>query len=345
MLHSRQILFIGKNSRLICQEMVGLGYACMALNTVAEAISWVNSHKKYDKPLPEIFMCDAHTQENDSLKLFNTLTKLTFTKKPLFVLIAQQEDQLLQYKAYKAGVDDYIVLPASATDIHSRLQTIARYKWAELNSASTPQVKQDITWPMWKRLFDVVAAASALVLLMPLLLLIALLIKLDSRGPVFYVSKRAGRNYHIFDFYKFRSMRINADKEIHTLARLNLYQGHTPFIKIKNDPRVTRMGALLRSTSLDELPQLLKCTKGDMSLIGNRPLPLYEAQHLTTDEWVLRFLAPAGMTGLWQVNKRGQDNIDDQDRKHLDARYAVTQSLEQDYKIFVKTFSALRQYV
>jgi lipopolysaccharide/colanic/teichoic acid biosynthesis glycosyltransferase len=82
-----------------------------------------------------------------------------------------------------------------------------------------------------------------------------------------------------------------------------------------------------------------------MSLIGNRPLPLYEAQHLTTDEWALRFLAPAGMTGLWQVNKRGQDNIDDQDRKHLDARYAVTQSLEQDYKIFVKTFSALRQYV
>jgi lipopolysaccharide/colanic/teichoic acid biosynthesis glycosyltransferase len=345
MLHSRKILFIGKNSRLICQEMVGLGYACMALNTVAEAISWVNSHKKYDKPLPEIFMCDAYMQETDPLKLHDTLANLTLTKKPLFVLIAHQEDRILQYKAYKAGVDDYIVLPASAKDIHSRLQTIGRFKRAELNSAATPQVKQDISWPIWKRLFDVVAAASALVLLMPLFLLIALLIKLDSRGPVFYVSKRAGRNYHIFDFYKFRSMRINADKEIHTLARLNLYQGHTPFIKLKNDPRVTRMGALLRSTSLDELPQLLNVLKGDMSLIGNRPLPLYEAQHLTTDEWVLRFLAPAGMTGLWQVNKRRQDETDDQDRKHLDARYAVTQSLGQDYKIFVKTFSALRQYV
>jgi lipopolysaccharide/colanic/teichoic acid biosynthesis glycosyltransferase len=82
-----------------------------------------------------------------------------------------------------------------------------------------------------------------------------------------------------------------------------------------------------------------------MSLIGNRPLPLYEAQHLTTDEWALRFLAPAGMTGLWQVSKRGQDIANDHDRKHLDARYAITQSLGMDYKIFLKTFSALRQYV
>jgi lipopolysaccharide/colanic/teichoic acid biosynthesis glycosyltransferase len=202
-----------------------------------------------------------------------------------------------------------------------------------------------MAWILFKRVFDVVVAAMAILLLLPLLLLIALLIKLESSGPVIYISKRAGRNYRVFDFYKFRSMRVDADKEIHTLARLNIYQGNTTFIKIKNDPRVTRVGAILRSTSLDELPQLFNVLRGDMSLIGNRPLPLYEAQYLTTDEWALRFLAPAGMTGLWQVSKRGQDIANDHDRKHLDARYAITQSLGMDYKIFLKTFSALRQYV
>jgi lipopolysaccharide/colanic/teichoic acid biosynthesis glycosyltransferase len=345
MLHTGQILFIGNNCRPICEEMVELGYVGMALHTVSEAVQWAHGQIRYGKALPDIILCSAYTDDGSAIELYDALVKMALASKPLFIILSYQEDQLLQNKAYKAGIDDYIILPVKVLDLHTRLQNIARFKRAEIGRATIEYIKKDAAWMLFKRIFDVVAAASAIVLLMPLLLLIALLIKSESRGPVIYISKRAGRNYRVFDFYKFRSMRVDADKEIHSLARLNLYQGNAAFIKIKDDPRVTRIGAFLRSTSLDELPQLFNVLKGDMSLIGNRPLPLYEAQHLTTDEWALRFLAPAGMTGLWQVSKRGQNMVNDQDRKHLDARYASTQSLELDYQIFVKTFSALRQYV
>jgi lipopolysaccharide/colanic/teichoic acid biosynthesis glycosyltransferase len=323
--------------------MIGLGYSGMALPSIQEAMNWLHRQVQFTNSLPDIILCDAHSEQGSVLNLYRSLPQV-MAKRTVFVLIAHQEDRVLQHKAYKAGIDDYIVLPAKAQDIDTRLQEITRLKRAVIDFTAAEQIKQDAAWMFFKRLFDIVAAASAIVLLMPLLLLIALLIKLESKGPVLYISKRAGRNYHVFEFYKFRSMRVNADQEINGLARLNLYKDNATFVKIQNDPRVTKIGALLRSTSLDELPQLFNVLKGDMSLIGNRPLPLYEAQHLTTDEWALRFLAPAGMTGLWQVS-RGQVVINDQDRKHLDARYASTQSLEQDYKIFVKTFSALRQYV
>ncbi len=128
-----------------------------------------------------------------------------------------------------------------------------------------------------------------MIILSPVFLLIILALKIESKGPVFYISKRAGRGYKIFNFYKFRTMDAEANKKISDFSHLNLYnplKADGPvFIKIDNDPRITRLGAFLRKCSLDELPQLLNVFKGDMSLVGNRPLPLYEAATLTTDEW------------------------------------------------------------
>jgi lipopolysaccharide/colanic/teichoic acid biosynthesis glycosyltransferase len=115
------------------------------------------------------------------------------------------------------------------------------------------------------------------------------------------------------------------------------------FFKISNDPRVTRVGKFLRKTSIDELPQLINILKGDMSLIGNRPLPLYEAEQLTSDHAIERFNAPAGLTGLWQVTKRGKVEVSEQERIELDKKYARTWSLKTDFKILVKTFPALFQ--
>ncbi len=120
----------------------------------------------------------------------------------------------------------------------------------------------------------------------PWFLLIALAIKLESSGPVFYISKRAGRGYRIFNFLKFRTMDHGADQKIMELTHLNQYNPNSRgpvFFKINNDPRITRIGSLLRNTSLDELPQLINVFLGHMSLVGNRPLPLYEAATLTTD--------------------------------------------------------------
>src|ERR1700692_3772200 len=109
------------------------------------------------------------------------------------------------------------------------------------------------------------------------------------------------------------------------LTHLNQYDaaGRGPvFFKINNDPRITKVGAFLRNTSLDELPQLLNVLLGNMSLVGNRPLPLYEAATLTTDDWAKRFMAPAGITGLWQIKKRGKEDMSVEERINLDIVYA-----------------------
>ncbi len=115
------------------------------------------------------------------------------------------------------------------------------------------------------------------------------------------------------------------------------------FLKIKNDPRITKVGRFIRSTSLDELPQFVNVLRGDMSVVGNRPLPLYEAVELITDKWAGRFLAPAGITGLWQVKQRGRANISENDRKQLDIDYALNAGIVMDLMIIFKTFPALIQ--
>jgi lipopolysaccharide/colanic/teichoic acid biosynthesis glycosyltransferase len=138
----------------------------------------------------------------------------------------------------------------------------------------------------------------------------------------------------------------NADREIAQLAHLNQYgdTGCQPiFYKIQNDPRVTRFGKFLRNSSLDELPQLFNVLKGDMSLVGNRPLPLYEAAALTTNECVERFNATAGITGLWQVKKRGKAEMSVDERIKLDITYARKENLVYDLWIMLCTPAALLQ--
>jgi lipopolysaccharide/colanic/teichoic acid biosynthesis glycosyltransferase len=115
------------------------------------------------------------------------------------------------------------------------------------------------------------------------------------------------------------------------------------FVKISNDPRVTRLGHFIRNTSIDELPQLFNIFLGHMSIVGNRPLPLYEAEKLTTDKAIERFMAPAGLTGLWQVTKRGKKDMDADERRELDNTYARTHSFWGDIKLIARTIPALLQ--
>ena len=239
-----------------------------------------------------------------------------------------------------------------------------------------------------KRAFDVFVSLALLLFLSPIFLFVAMLIKLESKGPVFYYSYRVGMNYHIFRFYKFRSMHIHADREVDKIKHLNSYQkkqgtkqkvkaltrskilslkgnvrvkdsgvlaeetyeknkavsGGQAFIKIKNDPRITKLGKWLRNLSIDEIPQLYNILKGDMSIVGNRPLPLYEAEKLTSDEYVERFMAPAGLTGLWQVTARGKKGLDTKRRCELDIHYARNHNCWMDLKILLKTPFAAIQY-
>ena len=132
-------------------------------------------------------------------------------------------------------------------------------------------------------------------------------------------------------------------KEHHYLKSKSIERANT-FFKIENDPRVTRVGRILRKYSIDELPQLFNILKGDMSVVGNRPLPIYEAEQLTSDNYIERFMAPSGLTGLWQVEKRGNGgSLSPEERKQLDIKYARTFSFSMDMKIIFRTFTAFIQ--
>jgi exopolysaccharide biosynthesis polyprenyl glycosylphosphotransferase len=191
-----------------------------------------------------------------------------------------------------------------------------------------------------KRMMDVVGSSLALILLLPLLGIIALVIKLTSRGPVLFRQERVGRLGERFTFLKFRSMYVSNDHEIHKhyvkrliAGQINTEQGGV--FKIKDDPRITRVGQFLRKTSLDELPQFWNVLLGQMSLVGPRPPLPYEVD--AYDIWHRRRLLEAkpGITGLWQVYGRSRICFDDMVR--LDLRYAQSCSLWLDLKILLQT--------
>jgi exopolysaccharide biosynthesis polyprenyl glycosylphosphotransferase len=187
-----------------------------------------------------------------------------------------------------------------------------------------------------KRLLDVVGSLIALVLTAPLLGFIAMLIKLESPGPVLYRSTRIGRNGRPFTFFKLRSMVNGADRHRHHLSHLNEADG--PVFKICNDPRVTRIGRLLRTTSLDEIPQFLNVLSGEMSLVGPRPpIPEEVAQY---EPWQMRRLdVRPGITCLWQIS--GRSRIGFQEWMRLDLEYIKHQSFTLDLKILLRTIPAV----
>ena len=195
----------------------------------------------------------------------------------------------------------------------------------------------------FKRVIDISAAGVILLLSSPLTLAAALMIRLESKGPIIYKSKRSGKGFEVFDFLKFRSMYADADKRLNELQHLSQYTDGDTFVKIKNDPRITRVGKIIRKLSIDELPQLINVLKGDMSLVGNRPLPIYEAERLTDADAAFRFLAPAGITGLWQVEKRGSNDMSVEERIGLDVTYAKNHSFWYDIKILMRTPGSIIQ--
>ena len=258
--------------------------------------------------------------------------------------------------------------------------------------------------PLWKRAFDIVFSLIALIVLSPIMLATVIAIKIESPGPAMFKSKRIGTNYKVFDFLKFRSMYMDAEKRLKELSKTeNQYATHSEapktsvtsplgeeaekqmheqgmdsemlisdeevmligddfviaesdfskqkedeinnaFVKIENDPRVTKVGRFIRKYSIDELPQLINILRGDMSIVGNRPLPLYEAEKLTADNSIDRFMAPAGLTGLWQVEERGKGGkMSAEERKQLDIEYGQTYSFALDMKIIFRTLFAFKQ--
>ena len=304
----------------------------------------------------------------------------------------------------KCGINDTIQQEASVTEMNKKIQFISDREGILFSDEVAKRGILKFQIPIWKRLFDIVVATLSIIIFSPIFILTAIAIKMESKGPVLFKSKRVGTNYTIFDFLKFRSMYVDAEQRLQELSKdHNQYTAHeqeehktivaplgdqaeqamfdmgmesemmisdeeimlvgddfvvaesdfskqkeeeinNAFVKIENDPRVTKVGRFIRKYSIDELPQLFNILKGDMSVVGNRPLPLYEAEKLTADKSIDRFMAPAGLTGLWQVEERGKGGaMSAEERKQLDITYGQTYNFMLDMKIILRTFFAFKQ--
>ena len=388
---NQQILYIGQDEQL-AHHLTGillnkLSESPYIFKNHTEAANWLVSHPDVIDP---ILLYERQSLQSDirSIKFLRSMQTQVYI---LLVTDDLPDSDRMHY--IQAGVNDTVSPSAGLEDFSVLFQFIQKYKPnGQYNKRIDFPDVGSFKMPILKRFFDVIISFFALLFLSPLLLLVSLAIRLESKGPIFYKSKRVGSNYHIFDFWKFRSMYVDADKRLKEMEQFNQYATGVPnmdqqvaieddldslsidlsdpsilvddefifneedfiskqrektdnaFVKIEKDPRVTKVGQFIRKYSIDELPQLINILKGDMSIVGNRPLPLYEAELLTKDNSVERFIAPAGLTGLWQVQKRGDaGKLSAEERKQLDIYYAQHYSLWLDIKIIFRTFTAFIQ--
>lgn len=391
------VLYLGRES----QNIEGLSshpeVQVTHCSNMLEAIKYMMSETKPDAVLSEYYISGG-----SGIEFHEWLRERADFDNVAFILLSHEFRSEYIRKAFSTRMDDFFVLPLpSADSLIGRIRFLSEYrnKYSIITYNSIKPQDQQYIMPFSKRAFDLFVAISALICLSPLLFLVMLAIRLESKGKVYYISKRVGREP--FDFYKLRSMRPGADKELKNLAKeknqyaissdlteidfyqpcplcSNLQEGkkcspilhigshnicdywynkqkrelaktRSAFIKISDDPRITKVGRFIRNTSIDELPQLINVIKGDMSIVGNRPLPVYEAELLTRGLVSKRFLAPAGITGLWQVELRGKGGVmSEEERMRLDNEYADhfigdKYSFWYDLKLILRTVPALFQ--
>lgn len=387
--HMVSILYIGGNFDTINQlkEKAEIFRVHVVENGLS-ATNFLNTSSNIDA-----ILCEHYLPGMNSFEVFKLYKKLNILHNIPFIVLAENVAADLKIEAFQMRISDFYQGKVDVQSIYNRINFLKRYSHFLINNKGDKKKSNEYRIPWDKRLFDIVVSFIALLLLSPVLIIVIILIRLESKGKVYYTSKRVGTGYKIFDFYKLRSMRVGADSSLQNLKHLNQYavdgviettkeQNFCPkcamlpqnascspllytegkkiceywyeetkknkvqstFIKIKDDPRVTKVGKFIRNTSIDELPQLLNVLKGDMSIVGNRPLPLYEAEMLTSDDWSTRFMGPAGITGLWQVEKRGKKGaMSEEERKALDNQYALNYSFWGDIKLILRTIPAVFQ--
>ena len=395
------VIYIGNNPQSEERLKYLPGKHVIFKKDYSEAASECNTHKLYDHYI--IFL------EKTSLGYDTAaITYLKQNCQGIYIILLTSGLSSEERKQYQqCGINDTLDINASVTIISKKLQFVCDREDMLFDTVVTKRNLLQFKIPVWKRLFDIFVSSLAIIVTSPIMIITAIAIKLESPGPALFKSKRVGTSYQIFDFLKFRSMYMDAEKRLQELSKTgNQYAKKTDndnttteassfsnsaaedemmvklglesnmmisddevmligddyvvaetdfskqkeedisnaFIKIENDPRVTKVGRFIRKYSIDELPQLFNILKGDMSIVGNRPLPLYEAEKLTADSSIDRFMAPAGLTGLWQVEERGKGGkMSAEERKQLDILYGETYSLALDLKIIFRTLFAFVQ--
>ncbi len=297
--------------------------------------------------LPDVILIETDPK-GECFAFIEKMKKNPLWKDLIIVLLATNRNKDWKLKALQLKVHDYYISPFPTEHLIERVNFLIKFKLVKPQISILKDADILYKFPIGKKLFDIVISCLIILLVSPILLLTAIIIRLDSKGPVIYKSKRVGTGYNIFNFYKFRSMYVDADRELTDLSARNKYVSSTEkadrrpvFVKLGEDPRTTRVGKFIRKTSIDELPQLFNVLRGEMSLVGNRPLPLYEAEMLTSNEWSMRFMGPAGVTGLWQIKSRGAKDISERERKKFDNFYALKHSFWFDVQILFQTLPVI----
>lgn len=390
------ILYIGSTADYFNQKEFENWTITVAKNSV-KATKYLQAVKNIDA-----ILCEYNLPGNNGIFLYDWIRAQSEFDTIPFILLVKDFNAEVYKTAFRKQIDDfYVISNTAATAIFNRVEFLSQYRKPKHKKEATSDFSEQMyKMPLSKRIFDIFVASSVLIVAAPFLLLIIAAIRLESKGKVYYISKRVGRK--TFDFYKLRSMRTGSDELLKKLAaEKNQYKKETTkaaddpldipcpkcselpdgqtcspvmyldshaicdywfnvqkneaaknnstFVKIVDDPRVTKVGKFIRNTSIDELPQLINVLKGDMSIVGNRPLPVYEAEMLTGDELSKRFLAPPGITGLWQVELRGKGGkMSEEERMRLDNEYADqfkgdNYSFWYDMKLILRTIPALLQ--
>lgn len=388
------LLYIG-NDALLMSAFVQFSdrVELVQRSNALQASKWLQEKNK-----PDGVLCEIDLPGQNGLDFFTSFTnQFNKDKRIPFILLNNEQDASVKKTALQLKVDDFFIKPIDIPKIIDRISFLKEIK-PRLNQTTQKkhyEKKEGYKIGVLKRLFDIVVASTALLLASPILIAFVIAIRIESKGKVYYISKRVGTGYKIFNFLKLRSMYPDADKRLKELEHLNQYaeqgkkeetpnvessqkqtvkktEGNTvlfgdeavideglhierkkgaqerAFVKFENDPRITKVGHIIRKLSIDELPQLINVIKGDMSIVGNRPLPLYEAELLTTDDWTNRFNGPAGITGLWQVEARGKTSkMSPEERKGLDNKYVEIANSNfafwKDIWIILRTIPAVFQ--
>lgn len=216
------------------------------------------------------------------------------------------------------------------------LETESMLSTTRVNKVIREEFEKSKVYFATKRLIDILGALAGIIIMFIPCVIVGILIKKESRGPIFFKQTRVGKNGKEFSMYKFRSMVIDAEEQLAKLAAQNEMSG--PMFKIKEDPRVTKIGRFIRKTSIDELPQLINILKGEMSLVGPRPSLPKEVVEFTEYQ-KLRLLATPGLTCYWQVS--GRNNIGFEEWMEMDVQYCRDRSLLLDIKLIFRTVSVL----
>jgi lipopolysaccharide/colanic/teichoic acid biosynthesis glycosyltransferase len=390
---SIKLLYIGNS---VENTDILSGHPGVTLNVaenILKAVQYLQTEGQTDA-----VVCELAVPGGNGFGMYEWIRERPSLGKVPFILAAHEFRDNLYQDAFARKIDDLYISPLPQS-IMDRILFLVRFRAGKAGASIEHKAEPVYKMPLSKRIFDILVASAALICLSPVLLIVMAAIRLESKGKVYYISRRVGRKP--FDFYKLRSMRTGSDAELAKLAKdknqYNVVSGRSEvdfdlpcprcnelsdestcspmmhirdkhicdywytyqkkeiarkksaFIKITDDPRITGVGKFIRNTSIDELPQLLNVLKGDMSIVGNRPLPVYEAELLTIEKMSKRFLAPAGITGLWQVELRGKGgDMSEDERKRLDNEYADhfagdNYSFWYDIGLILRTIPALLQ--